>query len=30
MLIEIYGWSTTGFDVAGLKDAETLLEELSN
>ena len=26
---EIYGWFTEGFDTADLKDAKTLLEELS-
>lgn len=29
MLAEIYNWSTERFDTADLKDAETLLEELS-
>jgi predicted ATPase len=29
MLTEIYGWFTEGFDTADLKDAKTLLEELS-
>ena len=29
MLAEIYGWFTEGFDTADLKDAKTLLEELS-
>jgi predicted ATPase len=29
MLVEIYGWFTEGFDTADLKDAKTLLEELS-
>jgi predicted ATPase len=30
MLAEIYGWSTEGFDLADLKDAEALLDELSH
>ena len=30
MLSEIYNWFTEGFDTADLKDAKTLLEELSN
>jgi predicted ATPase len=30
MLAEIYGWFTEGFDLADLKDAETLLDELSH
>ena len=29
MLCEIYGWFTEGFDTADLKEAKTLLEELS-
>jgi hypothetical protein len=29
MLAEIYGWFAEGFDTADLKDAKTLLEELS-
>src|SRR5262249_39245833 len=29
MLAEIYGWFTEGLDTADLKDAKTLLEELS-
>ena len=29
MLAEIYGWFTEGFDTADLKDAKTLLDELS-
>jgi hypothetical protein len=29
MLTEIYGWFTDGFDTADLKEAKTLLEELS-
>jgi class 3 adenylate cyclase/tetratricopeptide (TPR) repeat protein len=29
MLAEVYGWFTEGFDTADLKDAKTLLEELS-
>jgi hypothetical protein len=29
MLSEIYGWFTKGFDTADLKDAKTLLDELS-
>ena len=29
MLAEIYNWFTEGFDTADLKDARTLLEELS-
>jgi len=29
MLAEIYGWFTEGFDTADLKEAKTLLEELS-
>ena len=29
MLAEIYNWFTEGFDTADLKDAKTLLEELS-
>jgi predicted ATPase len=30
MLAEIYGWFTEGFDTADLKDAKSLLEELSD
>jgi tetratricopeptide (TPR) repeat protein len=30
MLAEIYDWFTEGFDTADLKDAKTLLDELSN
>jgi hypothetical protein len=30
MLDEIYGWFTEGFELADLKDAEALLDELSN
>jgi hypothetical protein len=30
MLAEIYNWFTEGFDTADLKDARTLLDELSN
>jgi len=29
MLADIYDWFTEGFDTADLKDAKTLLEELS-
>jgi hypothetical protein len=29
MLAGIYGWFTEGFDTADLKDAKTLLEEIS-
>jgi adenylate cyclase len=29
MLSEIYNWFTEGFDIAGLKDARTLLDELN-
>jgi len=29
LLAEIYGWFTEGFDTADLKDAKSLLEELS-
>jgi adenylate cyclase len=28
-LAEIYGWFTEGFDTADLKDAKTLLNDLS-
>jgi predicted ATPase len=28
MLAEIYGWFTEGFDMADLKEARALLEEL--
>jgi len=30
MLADIYNWFTEGFDTADLKDAKTLLDELSN
>ena len=30
MLAEIYNWFTEGFDTADLKDAKTLLDEMSN
>jgi predicted ATPase len=30
MLTEIYGWFTEGFDTVDLKEAQTLLEELSH
>jgi tetratricopeptide (TPR) repeat protein len=30
MLAEIYGWFTEGFDTADLKEAKSLLDELSN
>jgi predicted ATPase len=30
MLAEVYNWFTEGFDTADLKDAEALLDELSN
>ena len=30
MLAEIYGWFIEGFDTADLKDAKTLLDELSS
>jgi len=30
MLAEIYDWFTEGFDSADLKDAKTLLDELSD
>ena len=30
MLAEIYNWFTEGFDTADLKDAKTLLDELSS
>jgi predicted ATPase len=30
MLSKIYNWFTEGFDTADLKDAEALLDELSN
>jgi len=30
MLAEIYGWFTEGFDIADLKDAKTLLDELGD
>ena len=30
MLAQIYNWFTEGFDTADLKDAKTLLKELSN
>jgi predicted ATPase len=29
MLADIYGWFTEGFDTADLKDAKSLLDELS-
>ena len=29
MLAEIYNWFTEGFDIADLKDAKALLEELA-
>jgi hypothetical protein len=29
MLADIYNWFTEGFDTADLKDAKTLLDELS-
>jgi hypothetical protein len=29
MLSEIYGWFTEGFDTADLKEARTLLRELT-
>ena len=29
LLAEIYGWFTEGFDTADLKQAKTLLEELT-
>jgi hypothetical protein len=29
MLAEIYNWFTEGFDIADLKDAKALLDELS-
>jgi hypothetical protein len=29
MLAEVYNWFTEGFDTADLKDAKTLLGELS-
>jgi hypothetical protein len=29
MLAKIYGWFTEGFDTADLKDAKSLLDELS-
>jgi hypothetical protein len=29
LLSEIYNWFTEGFDTADLKDAKTLLDELS-
>ena len=29
MLADIYGWFTEGFDTADLKDARSLLDELS-
>jgi predicted ATPase len=29
MLAEIYNWFTEGFDTADLKDAKTLIDELS-
>ena len=30
MLADIYNWFTEGFDTADLKDAKSLLEELSS
>jgi predicted ATPase len=30
LLAEIYGWFTEGFDTADLKDAKTLLDDLSD
>ena len=30
MLADIYNWFTEGFDTADLKDAKSLLDELSN
>jgi hypothetical protein len=30
MLADIYNWFTEGFDTADLKDANALLDELSN
>jgi len=30
MLEEIYGWFTEGFDTADLREAQALLQELSN
>ena len=29
MLADVYSWFTEGFDTADLKDAKTLLDELS-
>ena len=29
LLVEIYNWFTEGFDTADLKEAKTLLDELS-
>ncbi len=29
LLSDVYGWFTEGFDTADLKDAKTLLDELS-
>ena len=29
MVAEVYNWFTEGFDTADLKDAKTLLDELS-
>ncbi len=29
VLVPVYGWFTEGFDTADLKDAKTLLDELS-
>ena len=29
MLADIYNWFTEGFDTADLKDAKTMLDELS-
>jgi hypothetical protein len=30
MLANMYGWLTQGFDIADLKDAKALLDELAN
>jgi hypothetical protein len=30
MLVEIYNWSTEGFDTADGKDAEALLDQLTS
>jgi hypothetical protein len=29
MLAQIYGWFTEGFDIADLKDAKALLDQLN-